>query len=152
MKFFLHLANSCHFQGSSSPSSPRSLFTRTAFQFQQKARVIFSLLFKQFYCRPTSQRCWQEVRRCSYRTYKTLCENVPIKTCDPQPVKECKEKCGTVYYCDNCPSVVGPPSPPPAGTFIVGPPAPPLSRRPRKTSKDVRRRQIPRGPSDMQTP
>ena len=104
------------------------------------------------HCRPKSQRCWQQVRRCEYRTYKTLCENVPIKTCDPKPVKECKEKCGTFYYCDNCPSVVGPPSPPPAGTFIVGPPAPPLSRTPRKTSKDVRRRQIPRGPLEMQTP
>ena len=109
-------------------------------------------IFKLCHCRPKSKRCWRQVRRCEYRTYKTLCENVPIKTCDPKPVKECKEKCGTFYYCDNCPSVVGPPSPPPAGTFIVGPPAPPLSRTPRKTSKDVRRRQIPRGPLEMQTP
>ena len=92
-------------------------------------------IFKLCHCRPKSKRCWRQVRRCEYRTYKTLCENVPIKTCDPKPVKECKEKCGTFYYCDNCPSVVGPPSPPPAGTFIVGPPAPPLSRTPRKTSK-----------------
>ena len=116
-------------------------------------RVNLFTFFKLCHRRPKSQSCWKEVRRCSYRTYKTLCENVPIKTCDPQPVKECKEKCGTVYYCDNCPSVVGPPSPPPAGTFIVGPPAPPLSRTPRKTSKNARRRQIPRGPIlNMQTP
>ena len=105
-----------------------------------------------FYYRPVSQKCWRKVRRCEYRTYKTLCENVPVKTCDPRPVRECREKCGTVYYCDKCPSVSGPPSPPPAGTFIVGPPAPPQSRTPRKTSYKIKKRQIPSGPTVVQTP
>ena len=142
-----------HFHSASFSTSTKGKTHLITFFLSNRASAVFISLFFVKPClrRPNSQRCWREVRRCSYRTYKTLCENVPIKTCDP--VKECKEKCGTVYYCDNCPSLVGPPSPPPAGTFIVGPPAPPVSRTPRKTSKDSRRRQIPRGPIlDMQTP
>ena len=107
----------------------------------------------QFASQPKSRKCWQKVRKCEYKVYRTTCGNKPVKTCDDKPTKQCKKKCKNVYYCDQCPEPkpkptprpprptrptgppvrptrptvrpIGPPSPPPQGTFIVRPPGPP---------------------------
>ena len=104
----------------------------------------------QFASQPKSRKCWQKVRQCKWKTYKSSCGNVPTKTCEDKPVKECKRKCSNVYYCNKCPtkkpkpttkptkpvgpqptkrprpstarpSRPGPPAIPPPGTFIGSP-------------------------------
>lgn len=83
---------------------------------------------------PLSKSCWRKVRKCEWKKYRSQCRNVPTKKCDENSSKVCKNKCARAYYCFTCPSgsalvttpkpSIGPPSPPPAGTFI-SPPAPP---------------------------
>lgn len=83
---------------------------------------------------PLSKSCWRNVRKCEWKKYRSQCRNVPTKACDKKASKVCKNNCKRAYYCFKCPSgsalvttpkpSVGPPAPPPAGTFI-GPPAPP---------------------------
>jgi len=83
---------------------------------------------------PLSRSCWRNVRKCEWKKYRSQCRNEPTKVCDDKPKKTCKRKCARAYYCFKCPSAsalvttpkpsIGPPSPPPAGTFI-SPPAPP---------------------------
>jgi len=114
-----------------------------------------------FASEPRSKRCWMKVRKCEYKTYRTTCGNVPIKTCDDKPSRQCKKKCKNVYYCDMCkkptsrprprppttsrprptpPPTVGPPSPPPPGTVFISPPAPPSNREPILDAKRNKRR------------
>jgi len=102
-----------------------------------------------FASEPRSKKCWQKVRKCDYKKYRTTCGNVPMKTCDDKPTTQCKKTCKNVFYCDKCPNKkprprptsrpkprptprptrptrpIGPPSPPPPGAFIVSSPAPP---------------------------
>ena len=93
----------------------------------------------QFSSPPKSRSCWMQVRRCSYRTYKTLCENVPTQTCEDRPTTTCKQVCGYFYYCNRCPRppVVGPPTSPPPGTFIISTPAPPTGLSPPSPPRGV---------------
>jgi len=72
----------------------------------------------QFASQPKSRRCWQKVRQCKWKTYKSSCGNIPTKTCEDKKVKECKRKCKNRYYCDKCPNKKPKPKPP---TKPVGP-------------------------------
>lgn len=127
----------------------------------------------QFASQPKSRKCWQKVRQCKWKTYKSSCGNVPTKTCQDKPVKECKRKCSNVYYCNKCPSKKpnptkkptkpvgprptnrprpstprpsrpGPPSIPPPGTFI-GPPGTPIKQDVDLSIIDVRNVESVRG-------
>jgi len=58
----------------------------------------------QFASQPKSRKCWQKVRQCKWKNYKSSCGNIPTKTCEDKLVKDCKKKCSNVYYCNKCPS------------------------------------------------
>ena len=76
---------------------------------------------------PKSRRCWQKVRSCKWKKYKSSCGNLPTTTCEDKPVKQCKRKCQNVYYCNKCPTQK--PKPTKKPTRPVGP-----TQRPRPTT------------------